>query len=107
MASAKERRRKEVAEKDITIAELTQAVMDQGCDLHTTGKERDEARAELERLRVEMEELKESTRSRTASLAAAEVERDELKGRLQQETKRADELQCLVNIWSRRESTLP
>ena len=28
MASAEERRRKEVAEKDVTIAELTQAVMD-------------------------------------------------------------------------------
>ena len=39
MASTEERWRKEVAEKDVTIAELTQAVMDQGCDLLTTGKE--------------------------------------------------------------------
>ena len=54
-----------------------------------------------------MEGLKESTRSRTTSLATAEAERDGLKGRLQREANRADELQRLVNIWSRCESTLP
>ena len=82
LASAEERRQKEVAEKNAAIAELTQAVTDQGRDLHSATKERDEARTELERLRAEMEGLKEFTHSKIASLAAAEAERDEHKERL-------------------------
>ena len=82
LASAEERREKEVAEKDVAIVELTQAVMDRGCDLLSARTERDEARTELERLRVEMEELKESTRSRTAFLAATEAEWNEHKEHL-------------------------
>ena len=58
LASAEERRQKKVAEKNVVIAKLTQAVTDQGRDLHSATRERDEARTELERLRVEMEGLR-------------------------------------------------
>ena len=100
LASAEEKRIKEFAEKNAAISELSRALMDQGHDLLT-------ANGELKQLRAEVEELRESTRSRTASLATAEAERDELKGRLHQEARRASELQRLVDIWLRREGNLP
>ena len=100
MASAEEQRLKVVAEKDAAVAELTQAMGKQSAELLS-------ATRELEQLRAEVEGFKESTRARTVALAATEAERDAHKMRLQQEKSRAEELQCLVDVWSRRESTLP
>ena len=88
--------------------------MEQGKDLMAAEQERDlaraergEAKADLEKLRVEVDDLKASSSSNAESLVALEAKKGELENRLHGEAKKTEELQRHVDTWAQRKANLP
>ena len=69
--------------------------------------ERDQVKAELERLITEVDDLKASSRSNTESLVALEAKKGEFASRLHDEDKRTEKLRHHIDTWAQREANLP